>query len=44
LFELPKPISTGFIKELYLVTNVKLHPKIDEMFKKVTDLNENIFK
>ncbi|MEO8720907.1 MAG: M1 family aminopeptidase, partial [Ginsengibacter sp.] len=40
----PHPISTDFINELYLVTDVKFHPKIEEMFMKVTDINEGNLK
>lgn len=31
-----KPVSTDFIKELYLVTNKSLYVKMDDLFKKIT--------
>lgn len=36
----PKPVTTDFIHELYLVTDVTVHSKIEEMFMKITNLNE----
>lgn len=40
----PKPITTDFIDELYKVVDVKFHKKIEEMFIKVTEINEKDLK
>lgn len=32
----PKAVATDFINELYAVTNTAMHPKIDDLFKKIT--------
>lgn len=36
----PKPVSTDFLDALYKVTDVKIHPAIEEMFTKVNALHE----
>jgi ABC-2 type transport system permease protein len=38
----PKPVTTDFLKQLYLLTDAKLHPKIEAMFTQpggLTDLS-----
>ena len=38
-FPNPKPVSTDFLTELYLLTNPAVHPKIDTFFKKIEPLS-----
>ncbi len=40
----PKPVTIDFMNELYLVADVKFHPKIERMFMEITDLNEKDLK
>nr|WP_294785679.1 M1 family aminopeptidase [uncultured Flavobacterium sp.] len=38
------PDSEDLLKEIYLVTDSKLHPKLDEMFKKIITYSSKIFE
>jgi len=38
----PIPDSADLLKEIYLVTDSKLHPKLDEMFKKIITYSSKI--
>lgn len=40
----PIPDSEDLLKEIYLVTDVKLHSKLDEMFKKIITYSSKISK
>lgn len=37
-----KPVSTDFLNELYSITSVEIHPKIDDLFKRITFYDFNI--
>jgi ABC-2 type transport system permease protein len=38
----PEPLSTDLLKEIYAVSEPSLHPKLDDLFKKITLYNARI--
>lgn len=39
-----KPVSLDFIRELYLIADVKIHPRIDDLFMSIGELGKSDFK
>ncbi|MDD2791663.1 MAG: M1 family aminopeptidase [Sediminibacterium sp.] len=39
-----KPVSLDFIRELYLIADVKIHPRIDDLFMSIGELGESDFR